>query len=399
MARSRRRSRMTGRFYMIIAVFAAVVVLLVVLLLKNRKSGQIVFGSLDANIEASAAIIRDETVVTTEKYEKVSFDVIEGETITNDTKVAEVFKRGYQDETMISLLNLQKEVLAYQLQMLGGNYSAELIDVNERIDTVETQIRDVSRGQSELDLLSLEQTLKELQSERSTMLRTAIVSDSNLSGLYAQLDAQQETLNSWKRDIINTAGTGIVSFYFDGYEQVLNVNKLSTINAALVSSVVKGGNTSNTTESGSDTPLYRLINNTHWFIAFVTDSSNATRVSSGEEYYVSFPDYSDQTYQAVARDAVVSEKKVVNILEFNVDIGKLVGIRTVNATISKAAQGLVVPLDAITVVEGIPGINVSYADTVLRVEVEVLADDGKKAIIKTRNATDTLTQGMKYIKP
>jgi hypothetical protein len=87
-------------------------------------------------------------------------------------------------------------------------------------------------------------------------------------------------MSGWTRDIKNTSGTGIVSFYFDGYEQVLNVNKLSTINSALVKTVVKGGNTANTVETTSETPLYRINNNTHWFIAFVTNATDPMRLAT-----------------------------------------------------------------------------------------------------------------------
>jgi hypothetical protein len=180
---------------------------------------------------------------------------------------------------------------------------------------------------------------------------------------------------------------------------VLSVNKLSTINSALVKNVVNGGNTAKVSESSSEVPLYRIINNTHWFIAFVTSSSDPMRLAEGEQYSVLFKDYSDQQYTATARASTVSEKSVVNVLEFNTDIGKLIGTRMVAATISKSAQGLVVPLKAIEIVSGMPGINITYGDSVIRVEVDILAQDTKKAVIRAHNASDNLTAGMKYLKP
>ena len=359
---------------------------------------QIAYGSIGSELEASGAIIRDETVVTTAKYEKVVYSVIEGQTIENGTEVCEVFKRGYQDETMVTLLNLQKQVYAYQLQVLGGSLDA-VTDVNGRIATVEEQIRTAARATSDLDMLALEQQLKTLQEERTTTLRATTPADVTLNGYYTELDNQQSSMANWKQKIINNAGTGIVSFYFDGYESALNVNKLSTVNAALVSSVVKGNNTSVTTDDSGQIPLYRLITPTHWLVAFVTQANDPLRLSAGEEYYVTFPDYSTDVYQATARESVVSDKLIVNILEFYTDIGKLVGVRTVNATISKSAQGLVVPVDAIDIVGGAAGINIDYGGQAIRIEVDVLAEDGKKAVIRAKNSTDSLAVGQKFIKP
>ncbi len=397
MAKSRKRIK--GRFFLMILILVGFIALVVVVANALKKTGEIQFGSLGADMEVNAAIIRDEKVIMSEPYEKITFDVVEGETVNNDQVIAQLYRRGYQDETMVTLLNLQKQIYDYQMQLLGNQAPQELVDLNANIDEVEKQIRAVSRGQSTLDMLDLEQTLKDLEDQRVTLLQSTVTADTTLTQLYSDLKSQQNVMSSWKRDIKNTGGTGIVSFYFDGYEQVLNVNKLSTINSALVKNVVNGGNTAKNAESSSEVPLYRIINNTHWFIAFVTSATDPMRLAEGEQYSVLFQNYSDQQYTATARASQVSENAVVNILEFNTDIGKLIGARTVAATISKSAQGLVVPLSAIQIISGVPGINISYGDSVLRVEVDILAQSDNKAVIRAHNASDNLTAGMKYLKP
>ena len=398
--KSRARRRIKSRFFLMAFVAVGFVVLIVLLITGNSHKDEIQFGSLDATLEASAAIIRDERLITSEPYEKVTFNVVEGQTISNGDLVAQVYKRGYQEDTTITLLTLQKQIYAYQLQLLGANLPAELVDVNERIATVEEQIRVTSREESALDMLDLEQSLRGLQAERATLLASIVPADATLSQMYAELAAQQQTQNGWKRDILNESGTGIVSFYFDGYERVLTIDKLSTINAALVNSVVKGGNTAAMKNAESESPLYRITGNTHWFIAFVTKASEPLRLAAGEQYTVQFPDYSDQQYTAMARESSVSENSVVNVLEFNTDIGKLAGVRTVAVSVSKSAQGLVVPLEAITITAGVPGITISYGeDNLLRVEVDILSQDEKNAVIRARNESDTLTAGQKFVLP
>ena len=247
MAKSKVRLR--GRFFLMILSVAGIIALTAVVVNLTKKTGEIQFGSLGANMEASAAVIRDETVVMSEPYEKITFDVVEGDTVNNDQVIAQLYKRGYQDETMVTLLNLQRQIYDYQMQLLGGQETPELSELNNSLKTVELQIRSVARGESTLDMLDLEQTLKDLISQRETLLKTVVTPDPALTQLYADLASQQNVIAGWKRDIKNTSGTGVVSFYFDGYEQVLNINKLSTINSALVKTVVKGGNTANTAAS------------------------------------------------------------------------------------------------------------------------------------------------------
>ena len=393
------RVRFKGRFYLFMIVLIGVVIGTILILQARKRNAEIQFGSIDADLEVSAAVIRDEMIVMTEQYEKALFQVVEGEVVSNDQLIVQLYKRGYQDDTMITLLNLQKNIYTYQLQLLGGEVPPELAEINANIAALEEQIRAIAREESELDLLTLEQSLKGLQTERAQLLKGIVQADGTLNAMYEEEASHVATQNNWKLDIRNTAGTGIVSFYFDGYEQVLSVNKLSTINSALVNSVVNGNNTSAATSTTSQQPLYRIINNTHWYIVYVTKSNEPMRLVAGETYYVTFGDYSDTVYTAIARATTVSESSVVNVLEFNTDIGKLIGTRVVHATVSKSAQGLVVPISAIEIVEGIPCITISYGDTPLRVEIEILSKDEKRAVIRARNEADTLVAGQKFYKP
>ena len=116
-------------------ILAGFIALVIVIANVTKKSGEIEFGSLGADLEVSAAVIRDEKVIMSEPYEKITFEVVEGETVSNDQVIAQLYKRGYQDETMVTLLNLQKQIYDYQMQLLGGQEPAQLAEPNSRITT------------------------------------------------------------------------------------------------------------------------------------------------------------------------------------------------------------------------------------------------------------------------
>ena len=408
--RKRRRRRVNARFFLFIGGLLAVLIIVILVLSLGGGSDTLKLGSINAETQISGVIIREESVVSTEKYEKINFHVVEGQAVADQTLIATVFKRGYQDESMIAMLNLQKEIREKQLKMFGTGDSM-LAEYDSRIAATKELIRDTARGYSDQDALTLEQQLRSLQQERISYLRSAVMPDTQLAGLYNQLADQEKSMKNWTRDIVNTAGSGVVSFYFDGYEQVLNSSKLGTINVSLINSLVKGGNTTKTTQSANESQLYRLVSPNHWFLAFTTDLDDPMRVAAGEEYYVTFDDYSDVVYLATAREPIVFAQQqeeddeisftggVVNVLEFYVDIGSFVGIRTVNATISKAAQGLTVEADTIDTVEGIPCVYVESGESVARVDIEVLAMDEENAVIRTKDGSNALVAGQKLVKP
>lgn len=410
--RKRRRFRLNPRFFIIIGVLFVVAAAAVYLLRHRSKSGSLSFDSVSMERKVAGAIIREETAVSTDRYEKINFHVIEGDMVANNALIATVYRMGYQDESMITILNLEKEIYQYQAQQVGSA-DATLNDINSRITAVEELIRDVARQDSNQDDLVLEQQLRSLQQERSDYLYATVPVDTYLQGLITQLNDQKATISNWTRDIINTAGSGIISFYFDGYEDVLSSSKLSTVNVALIRRVVRGLNTSMASTSSSKAMLYRLVSPNHFYLAFATDIDDPFRVTEGESYYVTFDDYSDTVYQVTARAPIVfaieptdeeeetstSGQGVVNILEFYTDIGSFSGIRTVNATISKAAQGLKLDKELITIENGIPYVYIKNGDALMRVEVNVLSEDEKYCVIRESGGTSILNQGQKVIKP
>lgn len=410
--RKRRRFRLNPRFFIIIGVLFAVVVAAVYLLRHRTKSGSLSFDSISMERKVAGAIIREETAVSTDRYEKINFHVIEGDMIANNALIATVYRMGYQDESMITILNLEKEIYQYQAQQVGSA-DATLNDINSRITAVEELIRDVARQDSNQDDLVLEQQLRSLQQERSNYLYATVPVDTYLQGLITQLNDQKATISNWTRDIINTAGSGIISFYFDGYEDVLSSSKLGTVNVSLIRNVVRGLNTSKASTSSSKALLYRLVSPNHFYLAFATDIDDPFRVTEGESYYVTFDDYSDTVYQVTAKAPIVfaieptseeeetstSGQGVVNILEFYTDIGSFSGIRTVNATISKAAQGLKLDKELITIENGIPYVYIKNGDALMRVEVNMLSEDEKYCVIRESGGTSILNQGQKVIKP
>lgn len=397
---ARQRVRLRGRFFLILFGMMGFVALGIVLLTGSGGTAEARYGDVTGTIDMTAAIIRDESTVSTDRYEKIIFSVVEGQSVANGAQIAQVFRLGYQDESTVTLLRLQREIYEYQKSMIGADAAAGLADIETRIADLEAQIRDAARGDSDADMLQLEQSLKSLQTERATYLQNNVQADATLTSLYSSLAEQENALSNWTRNIVNSAGNGVVSFYFDGYERVLNASQIDTINAALINSVVRGGNTaSSLSTTTSETPLYRLVQNTHWYIAFVTRADEPMRTTAGEQYYVVFDDYSTLTYQGTALAPIVTESSVVNILEFNVDIGDLLDIRTVNAIVTKSAQGVMVPIDAIAYEAGVPSVEVQGGDATYRVTVNILAADEDNAVVSPVNASDTLISGQRIIKP
>ena len=255
----RTRLKLKPKFYIFIAMAAAAVIGLLVLFIPGRSWGVVSYGSFGTNRDVSTAIIRDEESITVEKYDKLIYLAKEGEHVDIDAPIAQVLKWGYSDDMMQSLLQIESEIYRKQSELMSGVSDADLDSINASITVVLRSIRESVMQNSGKDLLDLELELKRLLSERSQRLKDKVYASEELSSLYAEEEIRQTQISQWSSSIVATK-SGKVSFYFDGFEQALNAQKLDMITSDLVSRALSGTGAGSSPEDGSAL-LYRLVQN------------------------------------------------------------------------------------------------------------------------------------------
>lgn len=395
--RRRRKRRFNSRFYYFLAAVAVIILVPIILVITLHKEDVMTLGSGRFELSAKSAIVRDEVCVTGEKYEKIVFHAKEGAQVSVGDVIAQVFKLGYNEDMLQSLLSVQDRILTEQLSAVRGVEDAEFSAIDEQILQKEQEIRKCIMKEADAsskDLLTLERELRAMLLQRETYLAEKVHANEALTSLYTDEERQSALIKEWSNDIVAGA-TGTVSFYFDGYEQVLCASKMDMINADLINSVLKGASVKTSSDS-MDTFLYRIGNQNHWYLAFVTSASNVTRLAGGERYTVVCEGYSDRPYTGIALEPVISGNHVLNVLEFHDDIGALANVRTVSIEIKQTFDGIEVPSEAVSIENGVAGIKVLVGNETRRVEVVVLADDGTYAIIRAKNSGEALNVGQRF---
>ena len=232
--------------------------------------------------------------------------------------------------------------------------------------------------------------------QRRTFLKNTVQPTEELTRLYNSREDKLNQLASYKTDI-TAAKDGRVSFYFDGFEQVLNKDKLDTVNAALVNTTVAG--TVDTLGGSSNNLLYRLVDARLWYAAFVTNKSDAASLCEGQTYTVTFDGYEEQSFTANAMELIHSEAGVLNMLELSEDMGPLLNSRVITITARGSVSGLTVPLDAIGYKDGASIITIENGEGNYDVQIDIIASDEDSAVIRARDGEGALSEGMRYKKP
>lgn len=389
-----RRFKVKGRFYAFLLALLLIGIVVIGIVVSGRNAGVVRAGVMTARIEATVVFIRDEQCVGADKYDRVSFYVNEGDTVNDAQEVALIYKWGYSDDMMQALLTVEGQIYAAQTALLAGVENADLASIELQIQNKRLAVRQAELGE-EGDLLTLQRELADLLAQRSAFLLQTVQPTSALTELYNTQAERLAQLDTYRQKV-TAAGTGRVSFYFDGYEQILNTDKLDTINAALVSSVVSG---SADLLSGAPSNLvYRLVNPNLWYLAFVTPRSQALRLAAGERYTVTFTHGALQ-FTGTAMNAAASEGDVLNLIEVTEGMGELYRTRKLKATVTAELSGYLIPLKYVSVKDGRAYVTVDAGDSERTVEINVVAVDGDTALVRAVSADGSLAAGMRCVKP
>ncbi|MCR5807937.1 MAG: hypothetical protein K6G56_00085 [Clostridiales bacterium] len=391
--RKKTRSRISPGILAVISGLVLVIGVLLFVLLYNGKEEITERGTMMFNCSGrSAVIIRDEAVYLSSEYARIDFLQPEGASVFPGDALATVYKLGYSDELMQALLNTREEVYRAQIDRLGSTRDQRLEEMNEQISSLKGRIEScVMRGSGE-DLLQLYRDLDAALKERMDYLKTKVQETETLRTLYASVEAKEELISAWIEGTVSE-DTGVVSYYFDGYEQAINKEKLNMLSPDLVKRALKDSGSATWT-TDDKTRVCRIVDPSRWYVAFLTESEELTRLAAGVEYFVEIEGYG--TFKGVALEPVISDKKVVNVIEFEHDLGELINVRTAKINVSAAMNGIKVKGSAIRFVDGASYLELLLSDSHYTVRVDVLAVEGDFVIVRPHESGDILNEGVRY---
>lgn len=388
-----KRRRINPSIYFIVGGVVLVLGLILFLILYHGGEEVTKRGAEMFRLEGkSAVVIRDETVYLSQAYSRVDCAADEGKDVSEGDLLAVVYKRGYSDELMQTLLNSREEVYKAQMERIGSTKDTKLEEMNEAAAQLTARIEECLMQDSGEDLARLYRQLDAVLKERTEHLRGKVQETETLRALYADLDAKEELISAWTEEVYADS-EGAVSFYFDGYEQAMNVEKLNMITAALVKRAIKESGASHWT-TDDNTRVCRVVNRNKWYLAFTTGEEELARTAAGIEYEVEIAGVG--VFRGVALEPYLSGKDFVNLIEFDEDIGDLIEIRSVKANITAAVSGIEVKSTAVTFEEGNAYIELMLADSHLRIRVDVLSVGKETVIVRPHDSADVLSEGVRY---
>jgi len=307
----------------------------------------IVEGSTLGNYyDGKLVIARNEKLVTTENKTRIDFIAEEGSKVNRASVICKVYSSGYNQTEIGRLQSYREEIQAYHTnQVLKTYVDAALDNENKTIDALAQQVRTLVHGRGVGSLISIEKQLESALNSRKSYLRQKYPDDQELSQLYKVENDQLKKIESWTTTFTADEDC-LVSFYTDGYEQVVNSSTYANLSPADVKNVIRGiAPDIGTVEKGNE-PIYRAVIEDEWYALFLCSNPDWNPVV-GERYQMQLTGFEHY----VVEGEIMSFSRIGSDLLLRMRIAgsvvPVLNIRTCDATVGDFVSGVRVPVDAL----------------------------------------------------
>ncbi len=394
---SMRRKRITGRFYVFLILIGIGLYFVIRELAPLGTSEAIVtMAATEYSHPVDAVIVRDEAVTSFEGSGQVVYVAAEGAEVAQGQEIADVYAAGYSEKEITQLETVRQNIRAYHRSILDNIVDAQLerleANVQQKALEVKTLIREKTRG----SLINLEKQLQSAMQARQSYLNQNQRQDQKLTNLYDEETKRENAIASW-RTAENASVAGIVSFYLDGCERFLTPANLEALTIEDVRSILAG----RTPDTGEDTrtqqSIFRIVSPDKWYVVLLSKDTTWNPVN-GQIFTVQFDGLEGSAFTGKVVRMLKASGEVMAQLEMDTPLGPLINRRYGQAMIGINLSGLSVPVKAITVQNGQPGVTVLDVPGGTFIPVEVLSSDSENAIIQPL-VEGTLSIGWRVVLP
>lgn len=344
--------------------------------------------------QGTMVIARNEKLYETENKTSVDFVASEGSKVSRSSVICKVYSSGYNQTEINRLQTYREEIQNYHVnQVLNTYVDAALDRDNDEIASLAQQVRTLVQGRGVGSLTNLENQLESALSVRKNYLRQKYPDDQNLSELYKVENDQLKKIESWTTTYTATEDC-LVSFYTDGYENMVNANTYAGLTPGDIRSVIRGIMPEQATAAarGSE-PIFRTVQEDEWYALFLCTDRDWNPVV-GEEYQIKLSGFDNyvlfgqvQSFTRIGGDLLL-RMRVASSVE------PVLNIRTCGATVGDFVSGVYVPINALYTLDNMIGVVVLEGGTQTFVPVTVISyPDDKRAFVRPTLTGSPLEDG------
>lgn len=351
--------------------------------------GYVRSGSLSARYTGDAIVVRSEAVYQHSGASQIDYQAEEGAFVQRGAKVATAYTSGFSAKELTTLNNYRNQIKYYHKNLIANAAGdTRLISLMDQVTNRAMEAQKLVQG-TPGSLTRQETLLADAMSELRLYIKKKYPDDQKLIRLYDDEEAQLNRISTWSKQYAAQVD-GLISFYTDGYENVLNMHTYGDFSPAQVRSMYQGNIPTTETTYGtrsSTVSIYRLVKQEPWVVLMLCNEMDWTPVT-GRSYKLLIESFDNTIVDATVESFTRSGGELLVRLSITDPsaLSNVLYIRSCQVQLGESVNSLMVPSRAIYVQKGRKGVIMQTDGGEYWTGVEVISDDGNVAYVIPENS-------------
>ncbi len=336
----------------------------------NEQSTYLVeVGNLNIENQYSALVLRNELIVDTNLTGKITYFANEGEVVTKNHQIAEIYNDGTASE----------EAAADEREENRKKIEFDYNSLEYDITTLKNQII-FSMNAKQFDEIPVlkQQLIQKL--DRLEKLQTENKFLSNRTASYAEKTIGEGILLEGQKQAIYAPASGILTYKTDGYEDFLTIDNLYNINYDEISSLVLNETSLVHATVKPKDKLFKIVDNVNYFIAAIVSNEEIETYKNVQKITVVID---GKSLEGDIYDVFTNDQNAVAVIQLREGFDSFFNRRIINCSIVRENyRGLKIEMDSIVNIDGQIGVYVVDKERKLVfTPVKILGYDDESAIV------------------
>jgi len=317
---------------------------------KNIHTDIIIMGELEDYVTTDAYIVRDETVINSPSDGISIRNVEEGEKVGVGDTIATVLNKS-SEKLLEDLKTLDLRIIEAKREKTKNDnfFSEDIKKLDQEIQEKLVLVIKKSNKNSISEVKQIKNEIDELIKKKATISGDLSYTDANIKALENEKRILQDSINANKRNIVSNL-SGIVSYVIDGYEEILNPEKIPEITPEMLGMIKVVENRKKTDDLSTqyNKPFVKVIGGIDYYIVFVLDREKADDFKVDNYLRVRINDIGRVVDGTIAYKSNEMDGKFVIAVRTDKALSDTAGLRVINVDLIKSRyEGLIVPVKSL----------------------------------------------------
>lgn len=343
-------------------------------------------GEMEKSYSFSAMVIRNETVILSQKSGVLESHVDNGEMIRKNKHIASIYESKIDENTKRTIERINARI--DEITKIKDQFSASEIGAYQLDGVMDSKMRDLSDAMEKGDMkevTALANELNLLNDRKNALQKGADYTEDTLKALLAEKAEAEKELGSSKQDLFSPAA-GIYTTDVDGFERLLTPNAIGEMTPYEFDAIKKMNEKDRAKPKANE--VCKIIEGTEWSVAFVATEKELSKLKEGSRVYIRAKNHEEDSEARISYISTPVNGNYLVIATSDKDCTWAMKERFVEIDLIRSKHtGLKVPIAALRVKDGKTGVFAVVDGIVYFKEVNVLYKDSVYAIVEEDNTS------------